>query len=105
MTIENKGPVDDRLVSAATPVSEQVQLHTEITDNGIMKMRPVSGIDVKPRRQTTLKPGSLHLMLMGLKQPLKQGDSFPLTLTFEKSGKLDVTVKVEKAGAMSGMRM
>ena len=105
MTIANKGPTDDRLVSAATRVAGQAQLHTEINDNGIMKMRPVPGIDVKSGGQTTLGPGGFHVMLMGLKQPLKEGATFPLTLTFEKAGKLDVSVKVEKAGSMGGMRM
>jgi len=65
----------------------------------------VSAIDVKPRGQMMLKPGGLHVMLIGLKQPLKVGESFPLTLTFEKAGKLDVTVTVEKSAAMSGMKM
>jgi copper(I)-binding protein len=105
MTIANKGPVDDRLVSAVTPVADQAQLHTEVNDKGIIKMRPVSAIDVKPGGQTMLKPGGLHLMLIGLKQPLKVGESFPLTLTFEKAGTLDVTVTVEKAAAMGGMKM
>ena len=105
MTIANTGPVDDRLVSAATPVADQAQLHTEVNDKGIIKMRPVSAIDVKPGGQTMLKPGGLHLMLIGLKQPLKVGESFPLTLTFEKAGTLDVTVSVEKAAAMGGMKM
>lgn len=105
MTIKNAGSADDRLVSAATPVAGEVQLHIEINDNGVMKMRPVPAIDVKPKGQTTLKPGGLHVMLIGLKQPLKQGESFPLTLSFEKAGKLEVSVVVEKAGAMGGMKM
>jgi periplasmic copper chaperone A len=105
MTVANKGPVQDRLLAAATPVADQAQLHTEINDKGIMKMREVPAIDVKPGGQTMLKPGGLHLMLVGLKQPLKVGDSFPLTLTFEKAGRLDVTVTVEKAPAMGGMKM
>jgi copper(I)-binding protein len=105
MTIANQGPVDDRLVSAETPVADQAQLHTEINDKGIMKMRAVPAIAVKPGAQTMLKPGGLHLMLIGLKQALKIGDSFPLTLTFEKAGKLNVTVTVEKAAAMGGMKM
>jgi copper(I)-binding protein len=105
MTIANKGPVDDRLVSATTPIADQAQLHTEINDKGIMKMRAVSAIDVKPKGHTILKPGGLHVMLIGLKQPLKVGESFPLTLTFEKAGTFDVTVTVEKAAAMGGMKM
>jgi len=88
-----------------TPIADQAQLHTEINDKGIMKMRAVSAIDVKPKGHTILKPGGLHVMLIGLKQPLKVVESFPLTLTFEKAGKLDVTVTVEKAAAMGGMKM
>ena len=61
MTIANKGPVDDRLVSATTPIADQAQLHTEINDKGIMKMRAVPAIAVKPGAQTMLKPGGLHL--------------------------------------------
>ena len=68
-------------------------------------MRPVSAIDFKSGGQTTLTPGGFHVMLIGLKQSLKEGERFPFTLTFEKAGKLDVSVKVEKAGSMGGMRM
>ena len=105
MTIANRGPVDDRLLSAETPVAGQAQLNTEINDKGIIKMRAVPAIDLKPGGQTMLKPGGLHLMWVGLKQPLKLGDSFPLTLTLEKAGKLDITVTVEKSAAMGGMKM
>jgi len=83
-------------------VAGEAQLHTTITDNGVMKMRPVSAIDLKPGASVTLKPGGMHVMLMDLKQPLKNGDSFPIALTFEKAGKVNATVKVQKAGAMSG---
>ena len=108
MSIKNTGPADDRLLAAASPVADQLQLHIEINDNGVMKMRPVPAIDVKANSEATLKPGGMHVMLIGLKQPLKEGQSFPLTLTFEKAGKIDVTVVVEKAGSMgnmSGMHM
>jgi hypothetical protein len=56
-------------------------------------------------RSVTLKPGGLHVMLTGLKQPLSEGQSFPLTLTFEKAGAIETTVKIAKAGAMTGMDM
>jgi hypothetical protein len=102
VTVTNKGKDADKLVSAATPVAGEAQLHTTINDNGVMKMRPVSAIDLKPGASVTLKPGGMHLMMTDLKQPLKEGDSFPLALTFEKAGKIDTRVKVQKAGAMSG---
>ena len=105
VTVVNKGTSDDQLVGASVPIAAEAQLHTTIDDNGVMKMRPVSAIDVKPGASVTLKPGGMHLMLMGVKEPLAEGQSFPLTLTFAKAGKIETTVKVQKAGAMSGMDM
>ena len=101
LTVANQGALPDRLVKASTPVASEAQLHTMIDDNGVMKMRPVAGIDVKAGGSVTLKPGGFHVMLMGLKQPLVEGESFPLTLTFEKAGAVATTVKVAKAGAAS----
>jgi hypothetical protein len=108
MTIRNLGTEDDRLVAAQTPVAGAAQLHTETNDNGVMKMRPLQSVDVKAKGQATLKPGGMHLMLMQLKHPLKVGETFQLTLTFEKAGSVPVTVSVEKAGSMGtmgGMKM
>jgi copper(I)-binding protein len=68
-----------------------------------MKMRPVPSVALDTGKPVTLKPGGLHVMLMGLKAPLKAGDSFPLTLTFTHAPPLTVTVKVE-AGGGSGMQ-
>lgn len=103
MTIKNTGGSDDRLVAVATPVADRAQLHIEIDDNGIMRMRPLSAIDVKANSTVTLAPGGMHVMLIGLKQRLKEGQSFPMTLTFEKAGTLHVTAATQKAGAMNGM--
>jgi hypothetical protein len=105
MTIKDVGSTDDRLVAVATPVADQAQLHIEMNDNGIMKMRPLSAIDVRANSTVALAPGGMHVMLIGLKQPLKEGQSFPMTLTFEKAGKLQVTVATQKAGATNGMAM
>ena len=105
VTVTNKGKEADKLLSATTPVAGEAQLHTTLTENGVMKMRPVSAIDLKPGASVTLKPGGMHLMLMDLKQPLKQGESFPLALTFEKAGTVEANVKVQKVGAMSAMDM
>jgi len=105
VTVANKGTTDDQLIGVSAPIAAEAQLHTTITDNGVMKMRPVSAIDVKPGASVTLKPGGLHLMLMGVKQPLVEGQSFPLTLTFAKAGKIETMVQVKKVGAMTGMDM
>ena len=100
LTIVNKGASDDRLTAVTTPVAATAELHRTENDNGIMKMIPVDGIEVKAGQAVVLAPGGYHVMLMQLKAPLKEGTSFPMTLTFEKAGKIDVTVKVGKVGAM-----
>lgn len=105
VTVTNKGTAADKLLSASTPVAGEAQLHTTITENGVMKMRPVTAIDLKPGASVTLKPGGMHLMLMDMKQPLKEGDSFPVSLTFEKAGTVEADVKVRKVGAMTGADM
>lgn len=96
-------PIDDRLIGLASPVAGKAELHTHIEENDIMQMRSVEGgVAVLAAQALELKPGgSLHVMLIDLKQSLKAGDSFPLTLTFEKAGPRDVTVRVERLGAMT----
>lgn len=96
--LNNTGKEDDRLLSASTPVAEKAELHTHLMDNGVMKMRPVNAIEVTPGSPTALAPGGLHVMLLGLKQPLAKGKSFPLTLVFEKAGSVVVQVDVQGAG-------
>jgi len=76
------------------------ELHRTENDNGVMKMVPIAAIDVKAGQKVALAPGGYHVMLMDLKAPLTEGQSFPLTLVFDKAGKIDVMVKVGKAGAM-----
>jgi periplasmic copper chaperone A len=92
-------PTADRLVSANTPVAKKAELHTMSMQGMVMKMRPITGLDIPAGQPVTLKPGGEHIMLMGLDQPLHEGQSFPLTLDFEKAGPRTVTVTVEKAGA------
>lgn len=107
VTIENKGKEADKLVGASTPVAKSVELHTMAMDNNVMKMREVSSIELKADSKLVMKPGEgYHLMLMGLQQPLKAGDKFPITLNFEKSGKTEVTAVVRniQGGMHGGMR-
>ena len=92
-------PTADRLVSASTPVAKKAELHTMSMQGMVMKMRPISGVDIPAGQPVSLKPGGEHIMLMGLNGPLREGQSFPLTLTFEKAGAREVTVPVGKAGA------
>jgi periplasmic copper chaperone A len=100
LTIANSGP-RDTLIAASTPVAGVADLHQTTNDNGVMKMRPVHSLPIDAGKTVTLAPGGYHIMLMGLKKTLKQGDDFPVTLTFEKMGAITVTAMVEKAGATS----
>jgi periplasmic copper chaperone A len=93
---------DDRLIGLASPVAGKAELHTHLEENGVMQMREVEGgLAVPAGQDVELKPGGLlHVMLIDLNQKLTAGDSFPLTLTFEKAGSREVTVRVERLGAM-----
>jgi periplasmic copper chaperone A len=99
MTILNKGKEADRLVAVSTTVAKTAAMHRTETENGVMKMLAVDAVDVRAGSQAVFKPGGYHVMLMDLKQPLVEGESFPMTLTFEKAGIITVTVKVQKIGA------
>jgi copper(I)-binding protein len=91
---------DDRLTGVSTPAAQKAELHSMTMDNGVMKMRQVDAVDLPAGKPVTLKPGGYHIMLSGLAKPLKEGQSFPLTLSFAKAGPREVTVPVEKVGAM-----
>jgi copper(I)-binding protein len=99
LTITDKGG-PDRLVGASTPVAAVAEVHETVNDNGVMRMRPISALPLQPGQPVVLKPGGYHLMLMGLKRQLKDGETFPVTLNFEKAGSITTTVHVAKAGAM-----
>jgi len=101
MTLENHGKSADKLLGAATPAAQKTEIHTMSMDGNVMKMRQVEGIDLAPAASVAMKPGDgYHVMLLGLQQQLKAGETLPLTLTFEKAGKVDVSVTVEDAGKM-----
>jgi periplasmic copper chaperone A len=100
VVIKNDGAEPDRLVSATAEVAGGATLHEMTTANGVMTMRMLTGGIVIPAHgEIALKPGSYHLMLEDLKRPLKEGESFKGTLTFEKAGTADVTFSVESMGA------
>jgi hypothetical protein len=99
LRLENRGTTADRLLSASTDVVASVEMHEMKMDGDVMRMRQVDAIDLPAKQAVVLAPGGLHLMLIGLKAPLKAGDRFPLTLRFEKAGevKVEVTVDAPKA--------
>ena len=93
LKIQNVGGAD-RLLSASSSAAGMVQLHTMSMEGDVMKMREVEAIDLPAGKTVELRPGGLHLMLMGLKSPLKEGSKVPLTLKFEKAGEVKVEVPV-----------
>jgi copper(I)-binding protein len=100
MTITNAGPTDT-LTAVSTPIAATADLHQTINDNGVMKMRAVQSLPIDTGKTVTLAPRGYHIMLTNLKQTLQEGDSFPITLTFQNAGEVTATAKVEKAGATS----
>jgi periplasmic copper chaperone A len=103
LKITNTGKTPDRLVGGSTSVAKEVQIHEMSMANGVMKMRPVAGgLEIKPGQTVTLKPGGYHVMLIGIKEPLKQGEHFKVTLEFAKAGKVEVNFVTEGLGAMHG---
>jgi copper(I)-binding protein len=103
MTIINSGTAPDRLIGGSADVARSFEVHEMKMDGGVMKMRPVAnGIEIKPGQTVTLEPSGYHVMLVGLKQQLKQGEHFKATLEFAKAGKVDVDFTVEGIGAKSG---
>jgi copper(I)-binding protein len=93
-------PTADRLTGVATPEAQKAELHSMTMEGGVMKMRPIDGLDLPAGTLVTLKPGGYHIMLTGLAKPLREGDTFPLTLSFANAGTQQVTVTVGKVGAM-----
>ena len=102
VTIINHGKSGDNLIGVEAPVAIRVQLHTHKNGGGIMRMRHIKSIPVPAQGSVTLKPGGHHIMMMGLTHKLKKGEEFPLTLVFEKVGKVTVRVKIKHAGALGG---
>lgn len=97
MVIENHAATDDRLIAAVSDVAERVELHTHKADaNGTMKMMEVpEGFVVPAHGSHALARGGDHVMLLGLKRSLAHGDTFSLTLTFEKAGEMTVEIPVD----------
>jgi len=103
MSITNTGTIPDRLISGAAGISSGFEIHEMSMDAGVMKMRMLKdGLEIKPGETVTLKPGGYHVMFMGLKDQLRQGETFKTTLEFAKAGKVEVEFKIEGIAASSG---
>jgi len=98
-TIDNAGNETDRLLRASTPIAGGVSLHQMAFEDGLMKMRAIPSLEIRPGGRLELKPDGYHLMLVDLKQPLRAGETFPLMLTFERAGTIRTIVTIEAMGA------
>ncbi|AFX99409.1 hypothetical protein A1OE_1235 [Candidatus Endolissoclinum faulkneri L2] len=101
LTIKNTNIEIDNLIGAKTPIADLAELHTHLNENGVMKMRRLDSIPVAGKSVVIMQPGGNHIMLMGLKKALKKGDSFCLTLLFEKAGEITFNVQIGEIDAMS----
>ena len=103
MTLTDVSGRGDALVAAESPAAATVELHVHQESDGIMRMRAVHSLPIPAEGSITLKPGAEHVMLMGLKQPLKEGDTVPLVLTFANAGAVQTHAIVRGVGAASAM--
>ena len=99
LTITAPPSLSDKLIAVRSPAAEQVQLHRHVMENGIAKMQSIAAIELAQGKAVKLDPQGLHVMLVDLKRPLKEGDRITLTLVFEKSGDISVEVPVLAANA------
>jgi len=105
MTLRNSGPAV-AIVAAESPVAEIVELHTHVHDNGVMRMRKIEKIELPAGGEVTLQPGGLHVMLLGLKQDLNEGERISVTLKFSdgSSKTIEAPVRMVMRPKMKGMK-
>jgi copper(I)-binding protein len=102
LTIENKGTAPDRLIGGSGDIAGKVEVHEMSMKNGVMTMRPLDkGLAIEAGKTVKLAPGGYHLMMFDLKGPLKQGEKVPVTLEFEKAGKVNLSLDVQGVGAQA----
>lgn len=102
MTIRNGTGTDDVVIAMESPVAASIEIHTMTMDDGMMRMRKIENLEVPAGEAVVLKPGDMHLMLIGLGSPLAAGERYPLTLTFKVAGKVQTEVEVRGSGAAKG---
>ncbi len=102
LEIRNTGKEPDRLIGAESPAAERVELHVQVREGDIVKMRDVTGLVAPARQRLALRPGGSHLMIVGLAKPLVKGDRLPLTLRFERAGELQIELEVQAADSRKG---
>jgi periplasmic copper chaperone A len=105
LSIRNEGSEPDRLLRVETPVAERAMLHRTEMANGVARMFHIEAVEIAPGATAAFSPeNGNHLMLEGLRQPLKRGETIPLTLVFEKAGEVSVKLTIEAAGARAATK-
>ena len=102
LKITNRGPQPDRLIGGSLPAATDVEVHEMTMSDGIMRMRKLDGLEIKPGQSVELKPGGYHLMFTGLREGLKEKQTVKGTLVFEKAGSVEIEYRVAPIGAQSG---
>ena len=101
LTVTNHSQQSERLVGVLSPIADRAELHTHRLEGGMMKMRRIESVALPPHETVSFVPGGNHIMLIGLKQPLKQGNQFPIVLQFEQAEDIILDVIVKAIGAAS----
>lgn len=96
MILKNAGSDTDRLVQVTSPSAERAEVHRSVVESGVASMRPVDGLALEPGATVDFEAEKLHIMFIGPKQQLQDGDKFPATLVFEKAGTVDVEFVVQR---------
>lgn len=94
MTLRNDGPKPIKIIGASNPASQTTEIHTHLNEGGLLKMRQIPGLEISPGESVTLQPGGLHLMLIGLKTPLREGETIPITLNLADGRQLTIDARV-----------
>jgi copper(I)-binding protein len=96
MVIHNDGPQADRLIQVETEVADTAELHRTTVDGDVKRMELVPSIDLPPGGRVALEPSGYHVMLIGLRRALQPGDRFPVTLVFERAGRVRFEAEVRE---------
>ena len=101
LKINNHGDAPDVLLGASTPVADSAELHeSAMNADGVMTMRPLeNGLEIKPGETVELKPAGAHIMILGVHEPLKEGQTIPVKLNFKTAGAVEVTFTIKPLGA------
>lgn len=100
LTLRNEGEKADRLIGASSPVAERVEIHAMEMEDDVMRMRKLEdGLEIPAGATVELAPGGIHIMMIGLQEPIAEGDMVPLTLVFEEAGEIRVELVAERIGA------